>query len=94
MADADYEALEREALAQVAAADSPAALEQVRVALPGKKGRITAELKNLGRLPAAERPQAGAASNRVKQALGEASMAAPPAGRGGGAGCAARGHHG
>jgi len=72
MADADYEALEREALAQVAAADSPAALEQVRVALLGKKGRITAELKNLGRLPAAERPQAGAAINRVKQALGEA----------------------
>ena len=43
-----------------------AALDAVRVAYLGKKGEITAQLKNLGQLPAEERPAAGQAINRVK----------------------------
>lgn len=43
-----------------------AALDAVRVAYLGKKGEITARLKDLGQLPADERPAAGEAINRVK----------------------------
>ena len=46
-----------------------AALDAVRVAYLGKKGEITAQLKNLGQLPADERPAAGQAINRVKQEI-------------------------
>ncbi|MGB5328002.1 MAG: phenylalanine--tRNA ligase subunit alpha, partial [Gammaproteobacteria bacterium] len=43
-----------------------AALDAVRVAYLGKKGELTAQLKNLGRLSAEERPAAGQAINQVK----------------------------
>jgi phenylalanyl-tRNA synthetase alpha chain len=59
-------------LAEIAAAAEPAALEAVRVRLLGKKGAITEQLKALGRLPAAERPAAGARINEAKLRLGEA----------------------
>jgi phenylalanyl-tRNA synthetase alpha chain len=43
----------------------------VRVAYLGKKGELTAQLKNLGRLPAGERPVAGQAINQVKVQIQE-----------------------
>ena len=43
-----------------------AALDAVRVAYLGKKGELTAQLKNLGQLPPEERPAAGQAINRAK----------------------------
>ena len=43
-----------------------AALDAVRVAYLGKKGELTAQLKNLGQLPAEERPAAGQAINEIK----------------------------
>jgi phenylalanyl-tRNA synthetase alpha chain len=43
-----------------------AALDAVRVAYLGKKGELTAQLKNLGQLSAEERPAAGQAINQVK----------------------------
>ena len=43
-----------------------AALDAVRVAYLGKKGELTAQLKNLGQLPAEERPAAGQAINKIK----------------------------
>ena len=43
-----------------------AALDTVRVAYLGKKGELTAQLKNLGQLPVEERPAAGQAINEVK----------------------------
>jgi phenylalanyl-tRNA synthetase alpha chain len=46
-----------------------AALDAVRVAYLGKKGELTAQLKNLGQLPADQRPAAGQAINRVKQEI-------------------------
>ena len=46
-----------------------AALDSVRVAYLGKKGELTAQLKNLGQLPASERPAAGQAINQVKQQI-------------------------
>ncbi|MDX1549229.1 MAG: phenylalanine--tRNA ligase subunit alpha, partial [Lysobacter spongiicola] len=48
----DIEALAAQALADIEAADSPQAIEALRVALLGKSGTVTAQLKQLGTLPA------------------------------------------
>jgi phenylalanyl-tRNA synthetase alpha chain len=56
----------REATAQ---AQTLAELDTVRVGYLGKKGRITEQLKALGRLPAEQRPRAGQAINEAKEAL-------------------------
>ena len=75
----DIEALTTQALADIAAADSPEAIETLRVALVGKSGSITGQLKQLGKLPAEERKAAGAAINEardaVSAALGERKVA-------------------
>ena len=55
----------------IAAADDLATLDQLRVQLLGKKGEITALLKSLGKLPAAERPAAGVEINQAKVCLQE-----------------------
>jgi phenylalanyl-tRNA synthetase alpha chain len=59
------------ATSEIAAADDLTALEAVRVAWLGKKGALTARLKALGELPAAERPAAGQQINRAKQEIQE-----------------------
>ena len=41
-------------------------LDSIRVAYLGKKGEITAKLKNLGQIPADQRPAAGQAINQIK----------------------------
>ena len=56
-----------EALEKVDQAGDIKALDQVRVDYLGKKGVLTAQLKNLGQLSAEERPQAGAKINEAKQ---------------------------
>jgi len=61
-----------EARAEIEAATDLRALQEVRVRWLGKKGRITAELKGLGRLPADERREAGQRINVVKQAIQQA----------------------
>jgi len=47
----------------------PAALENAKAKYLGKSGALTELLKGLGKLPAADRPAAGAAINVAKQAL-------------------------
>jgi len=47
----------------------PAALENAKAKYLGKSGALTELLKELGKLPAADRPAAGAAINVAKQAL-------------------------
>jgi phenylalanyl-tRNA synthetase alpha chain len=59
--------LEQLALQEIATAADPAALDEVRVHYLGKKGLLTAQLKQLGALPAEQRPAAGQEINRVKQ---------------------------
>ena len=49
-------------------------LDETRVGLLGKKGRITDLAKELGRLPADDRPRAGQAINRLKRDI-EAAIA-------------------
>jgi len=50
----------------IAATSSVAELEQAKARFLGKAGSLTELLKSLGKLPAAERPAAGAAINRAK----------------------------
>ncbi|GLS27502.1 phenylalanine--tRNA ligase subunit alpha [Marinibactrum halimedae] len=64
-------ALTDEALQLVVGANDLAALDHVRVEYLGKKGQITALLKNLGKLDPSERPAAGAEINRAKQQVQE-----------------------
>jgi phenylalanyl-tRNA synthetase alpha chain len=53
----------------VGAAKDSAALDLVRVQYLGKKGELTGLLKSLGKLPAEERPAAGAEINKAKEKL-------------------------
>lgn len=46
-----------------------AALDELRVRYLGKKGELTAVLKQMGRLSAEERPAMGALANEVRAAL-------------------------
>ncbi|MFC7301246.1 phenylalanine--tRNA ligase subunit alpha [Cognatiluteimonas weifangensis] len=69
------ESLARQALADIESANSPDALEGLRVALLGKNGSVTVQLKALGALPADQRKAAGEAINRARDALAEALSA-------------------
>jgi phenylalanyl-tRNA synthetase alpha chain len=62
-------ALVEQALADVDASASLAALDEVRVRLFGKKGLLTEQLKGLGSLSAAERPAAGQRINDAKVSI-------------------------
>jgi len=57
------------ALAEVSGAPDLAALDEARVQFLGKKGELTDQLKQLGSLPAEQRPSAGQAINQAKQTL-------------------------
>jgi phenylalanyl-tRNA synthetase alpha chain len=71
----DIESTIEQALGQIASADSPDALEALRVALLGKNGSITAQLKSLGTLPPDQRKTAGEAINRARDTIGSALTA-------------------
>ena len=59
----ELESLKDAALRAVAAAESVADLDAVRVEYLGKKGSLTQLLKSLGKLSAEERPAVGAQIN-------------------------------
>ena len=63
------EALKQAASARIAAAADTAALEAVRVNYLGKKGELTAILKQMGKLSAEERPVVGQLANEVRGEL-------------------------
>ena len=65
------EELVQEARQQSDEASNLAELDAVRVEFLGKKGLLTDLLKSLGRLPPAERPQAGQSINAAKRAVTE-----------------------
>jgi len=75
----DIESISQRALADISAAGSADALEALRIALLGKSGSISAQLKSLGALPPDQRKAAGEAINRardvVTQALGRRKSA-------------------
>ena len=63
------QALEAEAAAAIAAAASASALEELRVGLLGKKGKLSSVLGAMGRLPGPERPLVGQRANVLKEQL-------------------------
>ncbi len=65
----DLDNLITEASGMIADAGSIDALENARVELLGKKGRLTGVLKSIGSLPVEEKPAAGQAVNKAKQAV-------------------------
>src|SRR3546814_776684 len=69
------EAWSTQALADIASAQPPDALESLRVALLGKSGSVTAQLKSLGALPGDQRKAVGEAINRARDAIGAALSA-------------------
>jgi phenylalanyl-tRNA synthetase alpha chain len=68
----DTEKLQTQAIAEVDSATDLNQLDQIRVDYLGKKGLLTQQLKQLGKLPAEERPQAGQVINQAKVAVQEA----------------------
>ena len=66
------EQIRREALAALSETKTAADLEALRVRYLGKKGKLTALLKQMGRLSAEERPVMGQLANEVREALTEA----------------------
>ncbi|MGI5935533.1 MAG: phenylalanine--tRNA ligase subunit alpha [Oscillospiraceae bacterium] len=64
--------LRKSACEAIARADSSEALESLRVKYLGKKGELTAILKQMGRLPAEERPVIGQLANQIREELNEA----------------------
>ena len=71
----DIESLSTQALSDIASAQSPDVLESLRVALLGKSGSITAQLKQLGTLPGDQRKAAGEAINIARDAIATALSA-------------------
>lgn len=69
MGDEASQSLLEDALEQVARADDERTLDDVRVRFLGKKGALTAQLKELGQLPPEQRREAGQQINRAKQTL-------------------------
>ena len=54
-------------LEQIANAATPAEIDDIRVRVLGKKGEVTAILKQMGKLSAEERPDMGALANEVRE---------------------------
>ena len=63
------EEIKKRALQALDDASSPNTLEELRVKLLGKKGELTAVLKQMGKLSAEERPVMGQLANSVRAAI-------------------------
>jgi len=68
----DVDSLRQHALATIAGAATTSELEEVRIALLGRKGKITQILKTLGALDPDQRKIVGAACNELKEAIASA----------------------
>ena len=62
----ELDSLLEKATQSIAQSEDLASLDAIRVAYLGKKGEITARLKNLGKISPEERPAAGQVINQVK----------------------------
>ncbi|MBL1140666.1 MAG: phenylalanine--tRNA ligase subunit alpha [Proteobacteria bacterium] len=68
----EIEKLQAQALAEVESSPDLNQLDQIRINYLGKKGLLTQQLKQLGKLSAEERPKAGQVINLAKVAVQEA----------------------
>jgi len=71
----ELEKLKSASIADISAAGSTQTLEELRVNLLGRKGKLTQLLKSIGKLSAAERPEAGKLANATRQSI-ELNLAA------------------
>ncbi len=65
------ELIRQQAITALQQADTPAQLEELRVKLLGKKGELTAVLKQMGKLSPEERPVMGQIANSVRAEIEE-----------------------
>ncbi len=65
------ELIRQQAMDALEAIDTPAGLEELRVRYLGKKGELTAVLKQMGKLSAEERPVMGQVANSVRAVIEE-----------------------
>ena len=63
------------ALAEIASADGLLELESLRVKFLGKKGKLTTQLKNIGKLDPSERPAFGGMVNQAKKQVADSLSA-------------------
>ena len=68
----ELERIRTEALKGLASAEDEKSVEEIRVKVLGKKGELTAILKQMGSLPAEERPAAGREANMVRSEIEKA----------------------
>jgi phenylalanyl-tRNA synthetase alpha chain len=68
----DLQALQAETDAALAAAADLRAWDAIRIAVLGRNGKLTALLRDMGKIPAEQKRERGAALNRLKDALTEA----------------------
>ena len=68
---AQLEAIKLQAMIDLDNATTPAMLEELRIKLLGKKGELTAVLKQMGKLSPEERPVMGQIANAVRAAIEE-----------------------
>lgn len=66
------ENIENVAMTEASSSDSIKALDELRIKYLGKKGELTAILKQMGKLSAEERPVIGQLANKVRQDIEEA----------------------
>jgi phenylalanyl-tRNA synthetase alpha chain len=65
----EIQSLSQEALSRIASATTPEALEEVRVDVLGRKGKLAGFGKEMAKLPAGDKVAAGKALNEAKAAL-------------------------
>lgn len=66
------ENIENAAMTEASSSDSIKALDELRIKYLGKKGELTAILKQMGKLSSEERPVIGQLANKVRQDIEEA----------------------
>lgn len=69
--DAGLQQILQQAKDAIIATDQVPVLEELRVRYLGKKGELTSQLKQIGSLPASERPKFGDKVNQIKQELAQ-----------------------
>ena len=68
------ENIENAAMTEASSSDSIKALDELRIKYLGKKGELTAILKQMGKLSAEERPVIGQLANKVRQDIEEKAI--------------------
>jgi phenylalanyl-tRNA synthetase alpha chain len=72
----DLDKIQQQALGELDGAENSREIEDISVRYLGRKGILTQYLRNISKLPAEERPEAGQRANEIKKVLDNALKAA------------------